>query len=238
MALAIGFFLHPGDCVPRYADATAQELAAYDDDCAICRERMATAKKLACGHIFHGACLQAWLVTQGSCPICRRDVGDNANTADTASGARRRTGPPSVAVNAPGALGGRTRSQAHLADAATAAAAAAASVSNATAAGTLRRTGSSGRAVPLTGAASAAASLLATTPLDPPPAYSPPTDLTGRRSPIDAGRSARTNTSRDNLVAGAASERPPSGLRTAAHIGGSRCVNAATFDASRYGRIS
>ena len=223
----------------RYADATAQELAAYDDDCAICRERMASAKKLACGHIFHGACLQAWLVTQGSCPICRRDVGGSGNAADAASGARRRTGPPSVAVNAPGVLSGRTRSQAHLAEGAPAAAAGAAGGSNATAAGPLRRTGSGGgRAVPLTGAASAAAALLAATPLDPPPAYSPPTDVTGRRSPIDAGRGARASAPRDSLVAGAASERPPSGLRTAAHIGGSRCVGAATSDAGRCGRTS
>ncbi|KAI8336357.1 hypothetical protein BC941DRAFT_354444 [Chlamydoabsidia padenii] len=37
----------------RYKDATDQELDAYDDDCAICRDPMKSAKKLSCGHIFH-----------------------------------------------------------------------------------------------------------------------------------------------------------------------------------------
>ncbi|KAI8647745.1 hypothetical protein BD408DRAFT_334215 [Parasitella parasitica] len=37
----------------RYVDASAEELSNHNDDCAICRERMKTAKKLACGHLFH-----------------------------------------------------------------------------------------------------------------------------------------------------------------------------------------
>ncbi|CAA3010720.1 Hypothetical predicted protein [Olea europaea subsp. europaea] len=34
-------------------DATSEELRAYDDDCAICRELMAKAKKLSCNHLLH-----------------------------------------------------------------------------------------------------------------------------------------------------------------------------------------
>ena len=68
-----GVFL-PRGAGPRYADATDADLQAYNDDCAICRERMVNAKKLACGHIFHMACLRSWLSHQASCPICRRSL--------------------------------------------------------------------------------------------------------------------------------------------------------------------
>ena len=33
--------------------ATAQELEQYSDECAICWEKMETARKLECGHLFH-----------------------------------------------------------------------------------------------------------------------------------------------------------------------------------------
>ncbi|EEF51551.1 protein binding protein, putative [Ricinus communis] len=59
-------------------DATSEELRAYDDECAICREPMAKAKKLHCSHLFHLACLRSWL-DQGlnemySCPTCRKPL--------------------------------------------------------------------------------------------------------------------------------------------------------------------
>ncbi|CDP05329.1 unnamed protein product [Coffea canephora] len=59
-------------------DATLDELRAYDDECAICREPMAKAKKLSCNHLFHLACLRSWL-DQGlsenySCPTCRKPL--------------------------------------------------------------------------------------------------------------------------------------------------------------------
>lgn len=59
-------------------DASAEELESYDDECAICREPMAKAKKLTCNHLFHLACLRSWL-DQGlsetySCPTCRRPL--------------------------------------------------------------------------------------------------------------------------------------------------------------------
>lgn len=57
-----------------FADATAEELAAVDATCIICREEMVSAKKLACGHIFHARCLQSWLKRQLSCPTCRAPV--------------------------------------------------------------------------------------------------------------------------------------------------------------------
>ncbi|CAL0308632.1 unnamed protein product [Lupinus luteus] len=59
-------------------DATTEELRAYDDECAICREPMAKAKKLNCNHLFHLACLRSWL-DQGltemyTCPTCRKPL--------------------------------------------------------------------------------------------------------------------------------------------------------------------
>ncbi|KAI0225145.1 hypothetical protein L0F63_004291 [Massospora cicadina] len=83
----------------RYPDATMEELAAMSDPtCIICREEMIhrddaaarqripapregrpslaadVSKKLACGHIFHFACLRSWLERQQSCPTCRSPV--------------------------------------------------------------------------------------------------------------------------------------------------------------------
>ncbi|CAI9771832.1 unnamed protein product [Fraxinus pennsylvanica] len=59
-------------------DATHEELRAYDDECAICREPMAKAKKLSCNHLFHLACLRSWLdhgLTENySCPTCRKPL--------------------------------------------------------------------------------------------------------------------------------------------------------------------
>ncbi|KAJ6347632.1 hypothetical protein OIU76_004165 [Salix suchowensis] len=70
-------------------DATSEELRAYDDECAICREPMAKAKRLHCSHLFHLACLRSWL-DQGlneiySCPICWKPffVGRLENEANT-----------------------------------------------------------------------------------------------------------------------------------------------------------
>jgi hypothetical protein len=58
----------------RYPDATDVELRRYNDDCAICRDSMDTAKKLPCGHMFHLTCLRSWLEHHGSCPTCRRSL--------------------------------------------------------------------------------------------------------------------------------------------------------------------
>lgn len=69
----------------RYPSATAEELAATDRVCIICREEMDASlgaaavgvnaainpdvpKKLPCGHIFHLHCLKSWLERQQSCP--------------------------------------------------------------------------------------------------------------------------------------------------------------------------
>ncbi|KAK1118348.1 E3 ubiquitin-protein ligase synoviolin A [Melipona bicolor] len=58
-----------------YPDATAEELAAADNVCIICREEMVSAsKKLPCNHIFHTACLRSWFQRQQTCPTCRLNI--------------------------------------------------------------------------------------------------------------------------------------------------------------------
>ncbi|KAG1173706.1 uncharacterized protein RHIMIDRAFT_234637 [Rhizopus microsporus ATCC 52813] len=61
----------------RYVDASPEELSKLNDDCAICREKMKTATKLACGHLFHLQCLHSWIqhhVSKPTCPTCRRPL--------------------------------------------------------------------------------------------------------------------------------------------------------------------
>ncbi|KAL9321637.1 hypothetical protein ACSQ67_009690 [Phaseolus vulgaris] len=72
-------------------DATTEELRAYDDECAICREPMAKAKKLNCNHLFHLACLRSWL-DQGltdiyTCPTCRKPLFEGVPQNEASSDA-------------------------------------------------------------------------------------------------------------------------------------------------------
>lgn len=54
-----------------YKPLGPEELAEYNDDCAICRDPMNTALRLPCGHIFHTTCLRSWLEHNHNCPTCR-----------------------------------------------------------------------------------------------------------------------------------------------------------------------
>ena len=54
-----------------YPLATTVDLAENSDNCAICWEKMETARKLPCSHLFHNSCLQSWLEQDTSCPTCR-----------------------------------------------------------------------------------------------------------------------------------------------------------------------
>lgn len=54
-----------------YPLATADDLLHNSDNCAICWEKMETARKLPCSHLFHNSCLQSWLEQDTSCPTCR-----------------------------------------------------------------------------------------------------------------------------------------------------------------------
>ncbi|XP_068082560.1 E3 ubiquitin-protein ligase AMFR [Anabrus simplex] len=54
-----------------YPMASPEELAENSDNCAICWEKMESARKLPCTHLFHNSCLQSWLEQDTSCPTCR-----------------------------------------------------------------------------------------------------------------------------------------------------------------------
>ncbi|KAH8258216.1 hypothetical protein KR038_007860 [Drosophila bunnanda] len=51
-------------------EATAAQLQAFDDVCAICYQEMYSAKITRCRHFFHGVCLRKWLYVQDRCPLC------------------------------------------------------------------------------------------------------------------------------------------------------------------------
>lgn len=76
----------------RFAVATAEELAANNDDCAICWDAMATARKLPCGHLFHNSCLRSWLEQDTSCPTCRMSLNIYANGGQ--AGSQQQAGAP------------------------------------------------------------------------------------------------------------------------------------------------
>ena len=71
----------------QYADATGEELAGLTDEvCAICLKSLQSAKKLPCGHFYHGACLRQCFSRPSSsgyrCPICRQSIDAKENDGD------------------------------------------------------------------------------------------------------------------------------------------------------------
>uniref|UniRef100_T1ISV8 RING-type domain-containing protein n=1 Tax=Strigamia maritima TaxID=126957 RepID=T1ISV8_STRMM len=59
-----------------YSMALPEELESNSDDCAICWDKMESARKLPCGHLFHNSCLRSWLEQDTSCPTCRTALSD------------------------------------------------------------------------------------------------------------------------------------------------------------------
>ncbi|PSN33247.1 hypothetical protein C0J52_23045 [Blattella germanica] len=58
----------------QYRYATNDELAAFDDVCAVCLSPMRLARITPCHHIFHGDCLRQCLKASDNCPICKREL--------------------------------------------------------------------------------------------------------------------------------------------------------------------
>lgn len=63
-----------------YPLATFDDLQQNSDNCAICWEKMDTARKLPCSHLFHNSCLQSWLEQDTSCPTCRLALSVQSST--------------------------------------------------------------------------------------------------------------------------------------------------------------
>ncbi|CAN6166810.1 unnamed protein product [Urochloa humidicola] len=75
------------------ASRKGKEKAARPSDCAVCLCEFAGADRLrllpACGHAFHVACIDVWLRSSATCPLCRtklspRHLAANANAAPSA----------------------------------------------------------------------------------------------------------------------------------------------------------
>eukprot|EP00164_Ancoracysta_twista_P000408 GFYU01000556.1.p1 GENE.GFYU01000556.1~~GFYU01000556.1.p1 ORF type:complete len:791 (-),score=102.07 GFYU01000556.1:196-2568(-) len=95
------------DMDSKVPDATEEDLLAFNDDCAICRDKMTHAKKLLCGHLFHLSCLRSWLEHHHSCPTCRRSILDDTPVSNTRNNGDAGT----TAENAPGDTTGATGNQ-------------------------------------------------------------------------------------------------------------------------------
>lgn len=73
----------------RYPMAPKEDLEKHaeeggDDSCAICWDKMETARRLPCGHYFHNSCLRSWLEQDISCPTCRTSLQESSRTVDLA----------------------------------------------------------------------------------------------------------------------------------------------------------
>ncbi|GFN91355.1 E3 ubiquitin-protein ligase amfr-like protein [Plakobranchus ocellatus] len=70
------------DMESKFPMATQENLEQNADDCAICWERMESARKLPCGHLFHNSCLRSWLEQDTSCPTCRTTLSETNERED------------------------------------------------------------------------------------------------------------------------------------------------------------
>ncbi|CAN6327865.1 unnamed protein product [Urochloa humidicola] len=65
--------------------------AQEEEVCAICLGEFADGEKVRvlprCGHGFHVPCVDAWLLSRGSCPTCRRPVMEGKKTKEAKPGA-------------------------------------------------------------------------------------------------------------------------------------------------------
>jgi hypothetical protein len=72
-----GNFMDPVPVVPtqeQIAAATEQHVGV-DTTCSICQDTLTCATRIrACGHCFHGQCIQQWLTMNSRCPMCRHDL--------------------------------------------------------------------------------------------------------------------------------------------------------------------
>ena len=61
--------------------ATEQHINVVDTTCSICQDAVTCATRLrACGHAFHGQCIDQWFTVSPRCPVCRHDIRENLQT--------------------------------------------------------------------------------------------------------------------------------------------------------------
>jgi hypothetical protein len=60
---------------PEQIAAATEHHVGVDTTCSICQDTLTCATRIrACGHCFHGQCLQQWLSVNSRCPMCRHDL--------------------------------------------------------------------------------------------------------------------------------------------------------------------
>ncbi|RLN22737.1 RING-H2 finger protein ATL44-like [Panicum miliaceum] len=76
---------------PQQADgggsaASASTSADGPTECAVCLSELADGEKVralpSCGHVFHVECVDAWLRSRTTCPMCRAEVRPKQGTGD------------------------------------------------------------------------------------------------------------------------------------------------------------
>ena len=68
-------------------EATKEQIAEYNDVCAVCYSDLESARITPCGHFYHTACLHKWLFVQDTCPMCHQDIFKQTQTKkDTGTG--------------------------------------------------------------------------------------------------------------------------------------------------------
>lgn len=78
------------DQIKALPEAVASEMQlAEESECSICLNEINAddgVRQLGvCGHTFHRACIDLWLLRRADCPLCKRNVlGDTDSTSDTA----------------------------------------------------------------------------------------------------------------------------------------------------------
>ncbi|GAM29008.1 hypothetical protein SAMD00019534_121840, partial [Acytostelium subglobosum LB1] len=59
--------------------ATKEQVAAVDDLCAICQEKMVSPIVLRCDHVFCEDCVSQWFEREKTCPLCRAAIATAGN---------------------------------------------------------------------------------------------------------------------------------------------------------------
>ena len=79
--------------------STSGAAASGATECAVCLSELADGEKVralpSCGHVFHVECVDAWLRSRTTCPLCRAEVRPNNNKGEGTADARP---PPAPAL--------------------------------------------------------------------------------------------------------------------------------------------
>lgn len=89
-------------CCDSFYCTVHKELYRYDKprDCVICSETLgATCRPTNCGHVMHKGCLDQWLLSNSTCPVCRSLLKPNGVSLESIEGLQGFLQELAVAVN-------------------------------------------------------------------------------------------------------------------------------------------